>query len=61
MPLTGWKPGELCGGLLGCLDLRSAFDRVPWDRIALASTMANVPDDLAAIVLTWLEQSEYLE
>ncbi|OLP92427.1 LINE-1 retrotransposable element ORF2 protein [Symbiodinium microadriaticum] len=57
---TGWKPGELCGGLQICLDLSSAFDRVPWSRIEAAFQQAQVPSDLASIVLTWLEHSEYM-
>ncbi|CAE7570366.1 unnamed protein product, partial [Symbiodinium sp. CCMP2592] len=55
----GWKPSELCGGIQVCLDLSSAFDRVPWHHIRTAFTQAQVPPDLAAIILGWLSCSEY--
>ena len=56
----GWVPGQLCGGMQVCLDLSSAFDRVPWSKIEEAFTQSKVPRDLASIVLAWLERSEYL-
>ena len=55
----GWKPNELCGGLQVCLDLSSAFDRVPWQRIEEAFSQAQVPSDLTAVILGWLHCSEY--
>ena len=57
----GWKPNELCGGLQVCLDLSSAFDRVPWHRIeeAFSQSQAAVPPDLATIIVGWLRCSEY--
>ena len=55
----GWKPNELCGGMQVCLDLSSAFDRVPWQRIEEAFSQAQVPSDLTAVILGWLHCSEY--
>ena len=55
----GWKPQELVGGLQVCLDLSSAFDKVPWRHIDTALRMAQVPDELRQVLMCWLEASSY--
>ena len=55
----GWRPQELVGGLQVCLDLSSAFDKVPWRHIDTALEMAHVPDELRHVLMNWLEASRY--
>ena len=55
----GWKPQELVGGLQVCLDLSSAFDKVPWRHIDTALQMAQVPEELRQVLMCWLEASSY--
>ena len=58
----GMKAGsrkKLVGGLQVCLDLSSAFDKVPWRHIDTALQMAQVPDELRQVLMRWLEASSY--
>ena len=55
----GWKPAKLLGGLQICLDLSSAFDRVPWDELERALSLAEVPPSYIQMVMSWLEASQY--
>ena len=55
----GWRPCKLLGGLQICLDLSSAFDRVPWDQLEIALRSAEVPTSYIEMVMSWLEASQY--
>ena len=55
----GWKPSKLLGGLQICLDLSSAFDRVPWGQLEIALHSAEVPPSYIEMVMSWLEASQY--
>ena len=56
----GGRIAPLQGCLMVCLDLSSAFDRVPWTHIDEALQCAQVPRDVAQILLAQLENSSYL-
>ena len=57
--LCGTATTQLVGGLQVCLDLSSAFDRVPWEHLDTALALAGLPDHLRHRLMHWLEDSEY--
>ena len=56
---AGTATTQLVGGLQVCLDLSSAFDRVPWEQLDAALVLAGLPDHLRHRLMHWLEDSEY--